>query len=88
MHDILNWVFLLHLHKVDGRKEALILGSPIKKPRSKARVDGSMLKESVVSFSELSGGKKPSLKQKELRLIQSKRDIETPPPLASIFTPG
>ena len=27
-----NWVFLLHLHKVDGRKEALILGSPIKKP--------------------------------------------------------
>jgi len=35
----------------------------------------------------VSGGEEPTPAQNELRLIQSKRDIETPPPLASMFVP-
>ena len=35
---------------------------------------------------EKSGGEKPTPEQIELRLIQSKRDIENPPPLSSLLT--
>lgn len=35
---------------------------------------------------ELAGGKSPTPDQMELRLVQSKEDLESPPPISSLFT--
>ena len=40
----------LILYKLEAGREALFLGSSIKKPKNKARVDGSTLKKSIVSL--------------------------------------
>ena len=53
------------------------------KPTNKAESWGRELITCAHLDLDLSGGKKPTVEQMELRLVQSKRDIENPPSLTS-----